>query len=219
MKVWDPFVRISHGVLAVAFLAAYAIEDEWMTVHAWLGYLAGLIVVLRVGWGLVGPRPARFSDFLYPPRIVFGYLADLALFRARRYLGHSPAGGAMAVALWLGVTASVLSGLAAYAYQGKGPLAPYFGPAAQVSTAPVLVSPAYANDDEGKRGKGKIPKSRAAKAWEEIHDALATVTLWLVVLHVAGVLWASIVHHENLARGMIDGLKRADDGPNASGAG
>ena len=141
VKVWDPFVRISHGVLAVAFLAAYAIEDEWMTVHAWLGYVAGLIVVLRVLWGLVGPRPARFSDFLYPPRIVFGYLADPALFRARRYLGHSPAGGAMAVALLLGVTASVLSGLAAYAYQGKGPLRLTLGRRRKSRRRPCLFPP------------------------------------------------------------------------------
>lgn len=99
VKAWDPFVRTSHWALAGAFLAAYAIEDDILTLHAWLGYLAGLVVVLRVVWGLVGPRVARFSDFLYPPRVVLGYLADLAFFRAKRYLGHSPAGGAMAVAL------------------------------------------------------------------------------------------------------------------------
>ena len=110
VKVWDPLVRISHWALAAAFLAAYAITDELLTLHAWLGYLAGSVVAARVVWGLVGPRLARFSDFLYPPRVVLGYLADLVLFRAQRYLGHSPAGGAMAVALWLGVAASVASG-------------------------------------------------------------------------------------------------------------
>lgn len=212
MKVWDPFVRVSHWTLAGAFLAAYAIEDEILTLHAWLGYLAGSVVIVRVVWGLVGPRVARFSDFLHPPRIVLGYLADLAFFRAKRYLGHSPAGGAMAVALWLGVAASVLSGVAAYAYQGKGPLAPYLGPASQVSAAPALIAPAIADDGERKRGEKKPRKSRAAKVWGEVHEALATVTLWLVVLHVAGVLWASLVHRENLTRGMIDGRKRAENG-------
>ena len=207
VKVWDPFVRASHWVLAVAFLAAYAIEDEFLTLHAWLGYLAGLVVVLRVAWGFVGPRAARFSDFLYPPRVVLGYLADLMLFRARRYLGHSPAGGAMALALWLGVGASVLSGVAAYAYQGRGPLAPYLGPG-QIAAAPALVSPASANDDEKKSGERKPRKSPAAEAWEDIHEVLAAITLWLVALHVAGVLWASLAHRENLTRGMIDGRKR-----------
>ncbi|MEK7245022.1 MAG: cytochrome b/b6 domain-containing protein [Pseudomonadota bacterium] len=212
VRVWDPFVRISHWTLAGAFIAAYAIEDEFLTLHVWLGYLAGLVVVVRVVWGLVGPRVARFSDFLHPPRIVLDYLADLVFFRAKRYLGHSPAGGAMAVALWLGVAASVLSGVAAYAYQGKGPLAPYLGPGVQVSAAPALVSPAYANDDEKKSGAGTARKSRVAKAWEGIHEALATITLWLVVVHVAGVLWASLVHRENLTRGMIDGRKQAANG-------
>lgn len=216
VKVWDPFVRISHWTLAVAFLVAYATEDDWLTAHAWFGYLAGAVVASRVLWGLVGPRHARFSDFVHPPRAVRDYLADLARFRARRYLGHSPAGGAMAVALWLGVTASVMSGLAAYAYQGRGPLAPYFGPASQISPAHVSaasmpVAPAYANGEERKSGEKKPRKSPVAKAWKKIHEALATLTLGLVVVHVAGVLWASLAHRENLTRGMIDGRKRADD--------
>ena len=216
VEAWDPFVRIAHWTLAGAFLAAYAIGDDLLTPHVWLGYLAGLVVVVRVVWGVVGPRRARFSDFVYPPRVVIGYLADLVFFRARRHLGHSPAGGAMAVALWLGVAASVLSGVAAYAYQGKGPLAPYLGPAAQVATASALVSPVYANDDGGKRGEGKARKSRAAKVWEDIHEVLATLTLWLVVVHVGGVLWASLVHRENLTRAMIDGRKQAENGLGAS---
>ena len=212
VKVWDPFVRTSHWALAVAFLAAYIIEDKILTLHVWLGYLVGAVVLLRVVWGFVGPRVARFSDFFYPPRVVIGYLADLVFFRAKRYLGHSPAGGAMAVALWFGVAASVLSGVIAYAYQGKGPLAPYLGPAAQVAVAAAPVSPAHANDDGGKRGEGKARKSRAAKAWEEIHEVLSTLTLWLVVVHVGGVLWASLVHRENLTRAMVDGRKRAKNG-------
>jgi cytochrome b len=46
--------------------------------------------------------------------------------------------------------------------------------------------------------------------FEEVHEVLANLTLGLVVVHVAGVLFSSFAHHENLIGGMISGFKRRD---------
>jgi cytochrome b len=57
------------------------------------------LLALRIAWGFVGPRHARFGNFVKSPRAVLTYLRDVALLRAPRYLGHNPTGGAMIVAL------------------------------------------------------------------------------------------------------------------------
>ncbi|WP_246130889.1 cytochrome b/b6 domain-containing protein [Nitrospirillum pindoramense] len=46
-------------------------------------------------------------------------------------------------------------------------------------------------------------------AMEDIHGAMATVTLILVVLHVGGVILSSVLHRENLVKAMLTGRKRA----------
>jgi cytochrome b len=99
VKVWDPFVRVFHWSLATLFLVAYATGDEVENIHIAAGYTIAGLLALRMVWGFVGPRHARFSDFVRSPRAVLAYMRDVALLRAPRYLGHNPAGGAMIMAL------------------------------------------------------------------------------------------------------------------------
>lgn len=99
IKVWDRFVRFFHWSLATLFVLAYATGDEVAWVHLAAGYTIGGLVLLRLVWGIVGPPHARFRNFVRPPREVLAYLREVASRRARRHVGHNPAGGAMVVAL------------------------------------------------------------------------------------------------------------------------
>lgn len=213
VKVWDIFVRFFHWTTAAAFFVAYLTEDDLLTLHVWAGYTVGVLVVLRVLWGFVGPQHARFSDFFFGPAKAWRYLIDLVAFRAKRYLGHSPAGAAMVFALLVGLAATVWTGLELYAVEeNAGPLATRQTQAAPpAARSPLLV---FVNGDgdraDDEDEDGRPGDRRDGGIWEDLHEALAEVTLLLVILHIGGVVLASVVHRENLAKSMITGRKRAE---------
>ena len=110
VKVWDPLVRVFHWSLATLFLAAYLTGEDAGQVHIAAGYAIAGLIALRIVWGFVGPRHARFGNFVRSPREVLVYLRDVALLRAPRYLGHNPAGGAMILGLLVMLSGTAITG-------------------------------------------------------------------------------------------------------------
>ena len=177
--VWDPFVRIFHWTLLIAFTVAFLTEEDTLSLHVWAGYAVGILIVARVIWGFVGPTRARFSDFVYRPIATFSYISDLIRFRSARYLGHSPGGGAMIVLLLVLLAATVLTGMIVYGGEHQG------GPLAGILT------------------------NQRAEALEDVHNILAYVTLAFVLAHIAAIVIASFAHRENLVWSMFTGYKRS----------
>jgi cytochrome b len=198
VRVWDPLIRIGHWVLVVAFATAYLTEGEPDWLHSFAGYAIAVTVAVRILWGFVGPRRARFADFVTGPGRVLGYLRDLVSGRAERHVGHSPAGGAMTVALLFALALTALSGMATLAVEeGEGPLA-------GIVTEQSLPS-FMAEDEHHEPGE----PGESGEALEEVHELAANATLLLILLHLGGVIWASRAHGENLVRAMINGRKRS----------
>ena len=110
IKVWDPFVRVFHWSLATLFLVAYATGDEIEKIHIAAGYAIAGLIGTRIVWGFIGPRHARFSSFVRPPKEVLAYLRDIVMLRAPRYIGHNPAGGAMIIVLLVMITGTSITG-------------------------------------------------------------------------------------------------------------
>lgn len=201
VRVWDLFVRVAHWTIVAAFFVAYFTEDDALTLHVWAGYAVGVVVILRIVWGFVGPKHARFSDFLYRPGEVIAYVRDLLTLGGRRYVGHSPAGGVMVLALLIGLLLTVGSGLMLYAIEENA------GPLAGIVTGGTL-SPEDIEDSDEDRAAGRYGSEGGEELWEEVHEIMANLMLVLIGLHVAGVLLASYVHRENLVRAMVTGRKR-----------
>lgn len=197
LRVWDPMVRIFHWGLVVAFAVAYLSADEWDTVHEVAGYVVAGLVVFRLVWGLIGGKYARFAQFLRGPSETIAYVGAMARGTERRYLGHNPAGAAMILALLL-----ALSGTAATGWLIAEPER-----AAMLPALPPIVSAAFADEDgeAGEYGEG------GSEFVKEAHEVLANLMLFLIAVHILGVVLASVRHKENLARAMVTGDKRAPD--------
>jgi cytochrome b len=209
VRVWSPVIRIVHWTLVAAFAVAWLTEDDLLQAHVWAGYVAAVAVLLRLIWGFAGPERDRFTQFLRPPGEVLRYLRDAVSLRGRRYIGHSPAGAAMAVAVLLSMAATAGTGMVTLAEtKNAGPLAPWFGGTAGRAGL-TLVTPAWADGHEHE-GHRREHGGHGESAMKEIHEFLAYLTLMLVLLHVGGVALASLSHRENLVRSMITGHKRAD---------
>lgn len=192
ITVWDPWIRLFHWTLVIAFVLAYftqegpfedLLDGAWLQlIHVWSGYVIVALLMFRLIWGFAGSRYARFSDFVHHPREIFTYTKEVLTLRAPRHLGHNPAGGAMIVVLLLSLTITVVAGLMLYgADKGMGPL------------AGLLM-----NSSDG-----------LIDGTKEVHEFFANFTLILVVGHLVGVIWESLLHRENLAHAMITGRKRA----------
>lgn len=180
IRVWDPLVRAGHWLLVISFFIAYLSEDDFLTLHTWAGYSVTGIILTRIAWGFIGTRHARFSDFVYPLSTIVQFVKDTLILRAKRYIGHNPAGGLMILAMIATLLVTTLSGMAVYATaDNAGPLAPWLGGSSHF----------------------------LEEIFEGIHEFFANLTLLLVIVHVTGVVLESLIHRENLVRAMVTGYK------------
>jgi cytochrome b len=117
--VYDAPTRLFHWLFAGLFVAAFSIataaeHSAAFPLHMLAGMLLACLVVLRVIWGLVGTRHARFSSFALRPRDLYEYFRGLFTGSGRKWAGHNPASSwsallMIALAAGLGVTGLLMT--------------------------------------------------------------------------------------------------------------
>jgi cytochrome b len=217
--VWDPLIRVFHWSLVLTFLISYLTGDEFETVHAYSGYLILALISVRIIWGFIGTKHARFSDFIRPIPEAINYLRGLFTGNAKKYTGHNPAGGLMVLALLASITITGLTGLKAYGVEGHGPLAStpietvekaVQSPMETSSTSAKSTADDDDDHDDYQYKNGKTSEhDEEDEIWEELHEFFANFSVLLVILHILGVYISSFFHKENLVEAMITGYKES----------
>lgn len=112
IQVWDLPLRLCHWGLAAAVIVAWLSAGVDGVIHGWSGLAVAAFTLFRLAWGLIGSHYSRFSDLAYSPRTVLRHVRDVGAFRARRYIGHDPSGGAQALVMFGLLGAICVSGYA-----------------------------------------------------------------------------------------------------------
>lgn len=165
--VWDMPVRVFHWLLVICFAGAWLTsESERLAmIHYAFGYTACLLVLIRLVWGLVGTRYARFTQFLKSPRAVLGHFLAMLRGHPHHDVGHNPAGGLVMFALMLLI---LLIGFTGYL----------------------------------------TVKEFLGGFVSEIHEAVASIALAIVVVHIIAAIGMSVIEKQNLVRSMVTGKKK-----------
>lgn len=215
IRVWDFFVRVFHWSLVVFFVVAYATGDDKSSLHRYVGYAVMGLVAVRIFWGFVGTKHARFSDFMCSPVKALSYVKDLAVGKPTYYRGHNPAAAWMILFFLIGNLIICLSGYAAYATKE---LKPTLGYATELS----FITSAHADDGEQEEGEDEDGEKRhnaerdgneeeddaeGDSVWGDIHEISAQCMLFLIFVHIMGVAVSSMRHNENLVKTMFTGKK------------
>lgn len=115
--IWDLPTRVFHWLLTIGIFVSTAIaltideDGSLFSAHMILGIVVGAMVLLRIVWGFIGTRYARFSSFLFGPKALMDYVIGTMKASEPRSIGHN-AGSSIAIFAMLGlVLATAFTGL------------------------------------------------------------------------------------------------------------
>ena len=180
--IWDLPVRAFHWLLAIAVAVGWYLGDNRsfsnIDYHFYIGYFVGGLVVLRLIWGFIGPKPARLSSLFHSIPATFAYLLTIPRREPSGTPGHNPIGSLSVLALLVSLLVQVGTGLFAEddGLFSAGPLSGYLS-------------------------GGMVAEMNAIHYWN------SRILLFLVGTHVFAVLFYLVWKRENLIRPMFTGIK------------
>lgn len=204
---WDPLVRLTHWGIAAAVLANAAFTEEGGAWHVWIGTAMAGMLGLRLIWGVIGPREARFSAFPPSPSLAIAHIRDIRAGRREAHRSHNGLGALMAYAIWGTLSVVAVTG---FSMSGFPPATPSATLGTASPQAGIVAEGAEAaprrtvggedgdevgdDEDEGRMADHRAgrPPSEAGEWVEELHEGAVTLLYGLIILHLLGVLMETV---------------------------
>ncbi len=119
--VYDLPTRLFHWSFVFLFIVAYVIGNVFdddspiYAYHMLAGLTLGFVVLLRIIWGFIGSRHARWSQFALNPVDLIQYFKGILSGSMKRWAGHNPASSWAAIimivcAIGLATTGYLMTG-------------------------------------------------------------------------------------------------------------
>ena len=184
VRIWDIPTRLFHWTLvllvSVSFYTGLNGGIAEMDYHMLSGYAVLACLCFRIGWGFIGGKYARFTQFVKGPRAVYTSIRQLFDRDSSGYPGHNPLGALSILAMLVILFLQAITGL--FSNDDillEGPLVP-------------MVSYETSRELTG------------------IHKINKWLIGGLIALHLTAIVFYRIVKGEHLLSPMINGRKMLD---------
>ena len=201
---WDPIVKITHWGVAAVVVCNALIVGEGSIAHIYAGYTLAGLLALRMLWGVIGTRPARFASFPPSPARALAHLRAIRAGEREQHVSHNPLGALMAYALWAVLAVIIASGIA---MAGAPPAID------STMTASQIVSGEEHGDEYGEHGEGgeegeeSEEGGEGGEVFEEVHEIAVNLLYLLILLHIGGVAFETARSGKRTLTAMLPGAK------------
>ena len=165
--IWSLPTRVFHALFVIFILLTFlsAQEDQWLNIHAVIGYAVLILVLFRICWGFFGPKYSLFKDFPLGKINIKDYLNHI--FEEKlKYIGHNPLASYVMISMFVVAILAIITGALAFGIQeGKGILS--------------FLNSSFFKEME---------------LFGEIHEFFSGLFIALIVAHVVGVLVDRLLH-------------------------
>ncbi len=222
-QVWDRPSRLFHWmnvllVLSLVFVGlimmfrkdlgidALEAKIKLKELHVIIGYLFAANLLVRIIWGFMGNRYARFSHNIPNIRAIKQYKSALKEGHNPQYVGHNPLGKLAVVTIMLTLTLIMATGLFR---AGTDIYYPPFGSAiSQYIAADGVDATSIKPYDEMGVDKNKLAQIKPVKSIAgTVHLYSVYFLMMLIGLHVAAVIQAERRHQPGIISAMFSGKK------------
>ena len=213
---WDPIVKLTHWGVVLGVIGNALVTEEGSGWHIWVGYGLAALLGLRLLWGLIGTRNARFSAFPPSPSRAIDHLGEIGRGEVTRHASHNPLGALMAYAIWATLLVISVSGIAM-----SGP--PPADPAAVSGEHGERGEKAEKGEDDeehegavaggplaayAEAGEAEGEAEGGEDALEEVHEIAVNLLYVLIALHLMGVVFETRRSGREIVRAMLPGANR-----------
>lgn len=215
---WDPIVKLTHWGIVAAVIGNALVTEEGSGWHIWVGYGLAALLGLRLLWGLIGPREARFSAFPPSPGRAVAHLNEIGRGEVTRHASHNPLGALMVYAIWGTLLVVIGSGIA---MSGPPPANPAAvegregGEGGEVRGERGLSEEAEEAEEADARAPGgevteagEGGEGEEDEAMEEVHEIAVNLLYLLIALHLMGVVFETRRSGREIVGAMLPGGNR-----------
>lgn len=195
---WDPIVKITHWGVAAVVVCNALIVGEGSIAHIYAGYTLAGLLALRVLWGVIGTRPARFASFPPSPARALAHLRAIRAGQREQHVSHNPLGALMAYALWAVLAVIIASGIA---MAGAPPAID------STMTASQIISGEEHGEEYGEHREGGEEGEEGEDVFEEVHEIAVNLLYILILLHIGGVAFETARSGKRTLTAMLPGAK------------